>query len=309
MRFLLSSMFIVIFAYSQKKNQIITDKTILKTLNFLTSDEVKGRKPSTPEMEKVVVFLENIFKEQKVKPYFKTYRDVLSSDRSMYNLVGVINGVDKNLAKEFVMIGAHYDHIGIKSESNLNDSVFNGANDNASGCGAVVEMIRYFSKNKPKRSIIFAFFTGEEIGLKGSWDLAEKLKAQNLNLYFMYNFEMIGVPMQQVDHKFYLTGYNVSNMATIFNEKAGYKLAGNLPEELKFQLFRRSDNFPFYKEFNIPSQTVSTFDFKNYDYYHDLDDEIDKLNINHMVEVINVISPVLEKIINEPEKIIKLNAK
>jgi hypothetical protein len=74
-------------------------------------------------------------------------------------------------------------------------------------------------------------------------------------------------------------------------------------------LFRASDNYPFYYEFDVPAQTVSTFDFENYQFYHQPDDEFDQMNISHISNVINKTIPVLEKMINAPEKEIKLNEK
>ena len=77
-------------------------------------------------------------------------------------MVGFIPGKDKNLKKEFIIIGAHYDHIGI-TKSASNDTIANGANDNASGTATVLELARYFGNVKTnKRSIIFALFIAKE---------------------------------------------------------------------------------------------------------------------------------------------------
>ena len=283
------------------------EENVAKTLKYLTSDDLEGRDSGSKGIEKAAVFLENILKENGVKPYFKTYRDTLSNfDKPAYNIVGYIEGNDAKLKNEFVIIGAHYDHIGrIKAVNN--DDIGNGANDNASGTTAVTEVMKYYAKNKTnKRSLIFVFFSAEEKGLLGSKHLAKKLKGQNMDLYFMFNYEMIGVKMDREDMLLYLTGFGKSNMAQTMNDYAGEKMIGYIPAETQYQLFRASDNYPFYTEFDIPAQTVSTFDFENFQFYHQPDDEFELMDTKHITNVINKTIPVLEKMMNAEMKEIQM---
>lgn len=286
------------------------EENVAKTLKFLASDDNEGRDSGSEGIEKASIFLENMMKENNIKPYFKTYRDTLSNfDKPAYNIVGFIEGNDAKLKKEYVIIGAHYDHIGKIAAVN-GDEIANGANDNASGSTAVTEVMKYFAKNKTnKRSLIFVFFSAEEKGLLGSKHLAKKLKAENLDLYFMFNFEMIGVPMQDKDFLLYITGFGKTNMASKMNEYAGEKVIGYIPAETKYQLFRASDNYPFFTEFEVPAQTVSTFDFENFDFYHKPDDEFELMDPKHMTNVVNTMIPVLEVMMNQPTKEIKINDK
>ncbi|MBV2195176.1 MAG: M20/M25/M40 family metallo-hydrolase [Flavobacterium sp.] len=292
-------------------NYQVAEENVIKTLSYLTSDELEGRDSGSKGIEKAAVYLENLLQENGIKPYFKTYRDTLSNyDKTSYNIVGYIEGTDKKLKNEFVVIGAHYDHIGMLQNGVNGDVIVNGANDNATGTTAVTEVAKYFAKFKNnKRSVLFVFFSAEEKGLLGSKHLAAKLKEQKMDLYFMFNFEMIGVPMKDKGMDFYLTGFGKSNMATTMNEYAGEKLVGYLPIETKYMLFRASDNYPFFTEFNVPAQTVSTFDFENFQFYHQPDDEFELMDTKHMTTVISKTIPVLEKMINAPKKEIKLNEK
>jgi Zn-dependent M28 family amino/carboxypeptidase len=303
----------IVEVQENKSNEVIAfaqEANVSKTLKYLTSDELEGRDSGSKGIEKASIYLENLLKENGIKPYFKTYRDTLSNyDKTSYNIVGYIEGTDPVLKKEFVIIGAHYDHIGKISAVN-GDDIANGANDNAAGTTSVSEVAKYFSKAKSnKRSLLFVFFSAEEKGLLGSKHLAAKLKQQNMNLYFMFNYEMVGVPMQNRDMLMYITGFGKSNMAAKMNEYSGDKLVGYIPAETKYMLFRASDNFPFYDEFNVPAQTVSTFDFENFDFYHQPDDEFELMNTAHITTVVNKTIPVLEKMMNAPTKEIKLNAK
>jgi Zn-dependent M28 family amino/carboxypeptidase len=205
-----------------------------------------------------------------------------------------------------VILGAHYDHIGISKEGIDGDFINNGANDDASGVTAVAELAKYFGSSKTnKRSIIIAFFAAEETGLLGSYHLSAKMKKLNVNLYTMLNFEMIGVPME-ADYSAYITGFSKSNMASKINEYAEKKLVGYLPMEFQYQLFMRSDNFPFFKEFNVPCQTVSTFDFKNFEYYHHVKDDFEIMDTKHMTRFIQDVLPVVEKMTNADKKEILL---
>jgi len=279
-----------------------------KNLTYLASDALQGRQTGTVGIEKAAVFIENSFKENNVKPYFKTYRDAFKiKDIIGYNIVGYIEGNDPKLKNEFVILGGHYDHIGIV-EGVDGDVIANGANDDASGTVAVLEWAKHFSKTKNnKRSILFTLYAAEEMGLKGSGHLAKRLKDENLNVYTMINFEMIGVPRAEQETMAYITGYNESNMAEKLNAYADTEIVGFLPKAKSFNLFKRSDNYPFYKMLNIPAQAISTFDFTNFDYYHHVDDETDKMDFEHMTRFVNTMIPALEGMINASTKEIKLN--
>ncbi|SIR10585.1 M28 family metallopeptidase [Maribacter ulvicola] len=286
-----------------------SSKAIEATMTFLTSDELQGRDTGSEGISKAADYIENVFENSSIEPYFTTYRDTLEnySDDVAYNVVGFLPGTDKDLKNEFVIIGAHYDHIGIIS-GNVDDKIANGANDNASGTTTVLEFAKYFGKHKNnKRSIIFAFFTAEEKGLVGSKYLAKKLKNENIDLYVMLNFEMVGVPMVGKDHSLYLTGFELSNLADIGNGYANKKLAGFLPKAKEFNLFRRSDNAPFHDEFNVPSQTYSSFDFTNFGEYHKVGDEASLMDYEFMATVVNETLPMLEGVINAPVKEVKYN--
>lgn len=272
---------------------------VRKAVEFLASDALKGRDAGSPGIEKAAAYIEQVFAENGIKPYFSSYRDTLDNFKEpAFNVVGYMEGNNPGLKDEFILIGAHYDHIGVLDEGEGDDFIANGANDNASGTTAVLELAKYFGKSKSnKRSLIFALFSAEEKGLLGSRHLARKLLTEKLNLYTMVNFEMIGVPMT-ADYTAYITGYEDSNMADRMNEYAGKELIGFLPKAKDFQLFKRSDNYPFFLEFDVPSQTVCTFDFTNFQHYHKVGDEAALLDTEHMASFISEMIPVMEKMAN-----------
>ncbi len=288
--------------------QIISKESIKMHLDYLASDALEGRNTGTKGIEKAAVYIEEFFKKYNIKPYFKTYRDSFNvKEIDGYNVVGYLEGNDPKLKNEFVILGAHYDHIGTAKEVN-GDSIANGANDDASGTVAVMEWAKYFSKTKTnKRSVLFTLYSAEEMELKGSGHLAERLKKDDIDLYTMINFEMIGVPRAESEIMAYMTGYGKSNMAKKLNEYGETEIIGFFPKAKEFNLFQRSDNYPFYNAFNVPAHAISTFDFTNFDYYHHVDDEADKMDYDHMLSFIIKMAPALEGMINTPTKEIKMN--
>lgn len=283
-------------------------KDIKSSLEYLASDELEGRNTGSVGIEKAAVFIEGVFKQNNIKPYFETYRDSFNIEKIIgYNIVGYVEGNDPKLKNEFVILGAHYDHIGQGKEV-LGDVIANGANDDASGTVAVLEWAKYFSNTKSnKRSILFTLYAAEEMGLKGSSHLAKRLKKENIDLYTMINFEMIGVPRAENEIMAYISGYDKSNMAKQLNSYGGSEIIGFFPKAKEFQLFMRSDNYPFYEAFKVPAHAISTFDFTNFDYYHHVDDEADKMDYNHMTNFINKMILGLKGMINAPTKEIKMN--
>ncbi|MFN4761638.1 M20/M25/M40 family metallo-hydrolase [Gillisia sp. Q332] len=286
----------------------ISEASVKEKLEFLASDDLRGRQTGTEGINKAAGYIEAFFKKNNIKPYYETYRDSFEvSDRTGFNVIGFMEGNDPELKKEFIILGAHYDHIGIEKAVD-NDSIANGANDNAAGTVAVMELAEQFAKLKAnKRSILFILFSAEEMGLQGAKHISKRLKSEDLDLYAMVNFEMIGVPMQGKDHLAYLTGYENSNLAEKFNEYSEAEILGFLPQAKEYNLFKRSDNYSFYQEFKVPAQTISTFDFTNYEYYHHVSDEAEKMDIAHMADLIEKVIPGLLKMTNTSEKEIKLN--
>jgi leucyl aminopeptidase len=261
------------FANSPVRDTVITDEEITQIIDTISSDYYEGRGFGTEGIEKAAVFIENYLKELKIRPYFQTYRDSFEvRGRIGFNIVGLIEGTDPLLKNEYVILGAHYDHVGkIKSDK---DSVRNGANDNATGVSSVLNIAKLLTDNKlSKRSVIVALFSGEEIGLTGSEHFSKKIKNQQKGLYCCVNIDMIGSKVTGQPKKVYLSGDNYSNMRKIYNSYIGSEEIVNYKKGF-FDVFSLSDNYPIYNNLNIPSHTFCTFDFRNYEHYHKVSDEI-----------------------------------
>lgn len=282
--------------------------SVQKTMEFLASDELQGRDTGSEGIEMAAQFIEARFKNAGIKPYFNEYRDSFSAKGvAAFNVVGILEGNDPKLKSEIIVIGAHYDHIGT-GKAVGDDSLANGANDNAAGTTTVLALADYFAKAKNnKRTLVFALFSAEEKGLLGSKHLAKKMKAQKVDIYTMFNIEMVGVPMVGKDHLVYASGYEKSSFPEVFNRYAGKKVIGFLPKAKEFNLFMRSDNYPFFQEFGIPAHTISSFDFTNFDHYHGVNDEVSEMDIPFMESVIRAVIPGLEGMANSAGKDIVMN--
>ncbi len=270
-------------------------------VQYLASDELMGRDTGSEGIEKAATYLKERLEAIGVQPYGDSYfHEFETNALKGKNVVAAINGSDKELFDETVVIGAHYDHIGIL-QAIEGDSIANGANDNATGTASVLAMAQLFKTlDFNRRKVVFALFSAEEKGLVGSRELAKQMKANGENVVAMINFEMTGTPMVGKDYIAYLTGYEMSNMGEILNRENEDRLVtAKLEAAAKLNLFKRSDNYAFFQEFGVPSQTLSTFDFTNFDEYHKVGDEISGVDAKHMSQVVDATLPGIFFMVNE----------
>ena len=199
------------------------------------------------------------------------------------NVVGMIKGSDPALTNEYVLVDAHYDHLGIGRPVN-GDSIYNGADDDASGTVAVLEIARQLAQGPaPKRTVVFMATFGEERGLLGTrWYVAHPViplerMAANLEI------EMIGRPdsLAGGPGRAWLTGYERSTMGDALTA-AGIPIVPD--KRLDQQFFQRSDNIAF-AQAGIPAHTLSSFNLHTD--YHRPSDDVSHVDFDHMAAVIN----------------------
>jgi Zn-dependent M28 family amino/carboxypeptidase len=159
---------ILISCSTVKKTDAQPDSSqLLKDIEVLSSDLYQGRKTGTKGAEMSRAYLSGRFKEIGLKAFSSTpgfeqtfsFKRGTGSEVNGTNMIGYIQGKTDNV----IVISAHYDHLGI-----VKDEVFNGADDNASGVGGLLNLATYFAKHKPNNTIIFAAFDAEEMGLQGA---------------------------------------------------------------------------------------------------------------------------------------------
>jgi len=203
-----------------------------------------------------------------------------------YNVIGVLPAADSSTGYIW-MYSAHYDHIGIQQPIN-GDSIANGANDDASGVAAILELARIFTEEKTSdKSLWFVAFSAEEMGLFGSESLVKLMETEPIE--GMVNIEMIGLANVDLGSaSAFISGYELSLWPD--------KMAQSVPQdEFMFfpdpypdlQLFMRSDNASFAK-FGIAAHSISTYSESDQT-YHQVNDEIDHIEFGNMKTVINAI--------------------
>jgi bacterial leucyl aminopeptidase len=249
----------------------------------LASDQMAGRDMRSGGYPMAATYVANYFKSNAIEPFFETgYKDAFTlNDVTSYNVVAKIGTYDPE--RPTILIGAHLDHIGISTKTK--DSIYNGANDNASGSTAVLQIAKVLSKYKWEQNIVIALFAAEEKGLLGAKHLADRFQKEKVSLQLMFNFEMIGKTLTTGANRVYMTGYKMSDLPAVMNRFTP-NFVTFLPEAEGYNLFKRSDNYAFYQTFGVPCHTLSSFDFKNYDYYHKAEDEAESLDVENMNQII-----------------------
>ena len=208
------------------------------------------------------------------------------TESTLSNIVGIIPGKSKK--DELVIFSGHYDHLGIGKAVN-NDSIFNGANDDAAGTTAVITLAKYFKAlNNNERTLLFVAFTAEEIGGYGSQYFSKQFNPEAVKA--MFNIEMIGTESKWGKNSAYITGFEKSNMGTILQQNLqGSSFQFYADPYTDQHLFYRSDNATLAR-LGVPAHTISTSKMDNEINYHKVTDEIGTLDMNNMTEIIKAIA-------------------
>jgi hypothetical protein len=274
-------------------------------VSALAHDSMQGRATGSEGMLKSAYFIAHQMEKIGLLPvktndrYFQHYGKINFWDKyEAINVIGVIPGSSK--PDEIVIFSAHYDHIGtIKSKK---DSVYNGANDNASGIALLLQLATYYMQTKPERTILFIAFSGEELGLLGSEEFANSIDEKTVRA--VINFDMVGRSSKKT---VYLSGTEYGDVQKVMNNKL-YEFnseqfgkryfSRNAPMELFFQ---RSDNFSFALK-GIPAHTVCVTP-DNDPHYHQLSDEISTLDFELMHQLTQTMFIATQPIVNGEVKL------
>ena len=209
------------------------------------------------------------------------------------NVVGVLPG--QELKEEVVLYSAHYDHLGAKGDSN--DVIYNGADDDASGTTAVINLAEHFASRKDnERTLMFAAFTAEELGGYGSKYFSKQLDPQQI--VAMINIEMIGKPSKFGAGTMWMTGAERSDLQHLLNQRLAKDNQQIYTDPYpKQQLFYRSDNATL-AGFGVPAHSFSTTQLEKDKHYHQVSDDIHSLDLESMYQVIGQLAVAVEGLNN-----------
>jgi len=214
----------------------------------------------------------------------------IKKDFSTVQLANVAGQIEGKRKDEYVLFTAHYDHIGIRTPQETGaDSIANGANDNASGVSAVIELANFFkSEGKPERTLLFVAFTAEEAGGYGSKYFSKQLAPDEI--IAMFNIEMIGKPAKDGPNSAWITGFDKSSFGELLQKSTEGTIYEFYPDPYPTQnLFYRSDNATLAR-LGVPAHTISTTPIDVDPDYHQVSDEFETINISHVTNTIRAIS-------------------
>ena len=303
--FLITITFLTTNSFSQSHNP--SPERIARHIKYLASDKMKGRGTGSKENLKAAEYVAKQFKKYKLSPkgtdgYYQSFiariRRVVVQDslRETKNVIGFLD----NGAENTVIIGAHFDHLGMGLQGSSKaekpeGQIHNGADDNASGVAGLLELARYFSENgvKENSNFLFVAFGAEELGLLGSRHFVNNPTIPLDKVNFMSNMDMIG--RYNADRGIGIGGYGTSaEWPAIFE---------NVKSDTKFFTDAAgsggSDHGSFYAK-KIP---VLFFHTGGHDDYHKPTDDFEKVNVVAEAGILD-----LEiQLINSALKLPKLN--
>jgi Zn-dependent M28 family amino/carboxypeptidase len=208
-----------------------------------------------------------------------------------WNAMGRLAGRDPILSKEVVLLTAHLDHLGNRSPGATagGDTIFNGADDDASGCVAVLELMEALATGqRPKRTLIFTWFGSEEEGGYGAQFFIDRPPVPLPSIVANLEFEMIGRPDGAVAARtLWLTGFDRTNLGPELARRGARLVADPHPQQ---NFFMRSDNYQLAQR-GVIAQTVSSFGLHKE--YHAPSDDVPHIDFAHMTEAIrSLLEPV-----------------
>ena len=298
-------------SHSPHSVTVLCKTCVRADLGFLASDELHGRGSGTRDEHLAALYAASLFQSFGLKPagenggyiqraplpnplpaklaeYLKKHGFDQNQRTDTWNALGMLPGSDPAAGNEVVLLTAHLDHLGIGEAVN-GDSIYNGADDDASGTTAVLELARTLSRGqRPRRSILFVLFGSEELGGYGNQYFLEHPPVPLTQIVANLEVEMIGRPDPALPNKtLWLTGYERSNLGPMLASHGAAISADPHPDQ---HFFQRSDNYSLAKK-GIVAQTVSSFGLHKD--YHQPSDEISKIDfdfLSHSIE--SMVSPI-----------------
>jgi len=170
----LITIILVLVSFSVSFAQEIDGNKLLKHLEYLSSDELEGRKPLSKGSNLAQKYiLQELTTLDLVAPLYPDFIQKFSFEdrrtkKMLVDAANIVAFIPGESSKKMIVVTAHYDHVGIGKPNTAGDSIFNGADDNASGTAALLVLAEYFSKNRPQHGMLFAALDAEEMGLQGA---------------------------------------------------------------------------------------------------------------------------------------------
>ncbi len=275
-----------------------TADSIKNWVTFLASDQMKGRANGSVEIERTAEWLAEKFGQYGMRPiggmdgFVQPY--ILDDDSFVHkNVIGCIPaGNESDNDGPVLVISAHFDHIGAKQDSADADTIFNGADDDASGIVTMLAIAKniFEGQLRPDIPIVFAAFSNEERGFRGSDYFCKSGVLPMQRIKADINLEMLGRSHEFGQNRYLITGPEHSNFHDIvvdFNKDKDWKIA-NIDSRILSALFRASDNYSFAEQAHrvgdcVPAHTIATS--LGFNHIHKVDDETEYIDFENLSNV------------------------
>lgn len=284
----------ILFAFSTVAQSPLKER-LTKHVYTLASDSLQGRKAGSTQAEKAADYIINEWTKDTTHVYPDTvFSYTFGKDNIYRNIVNIIHGTDESLRYEYIVVGAHYDHLGVQ-----NDKIYNGADDNASGVAALIELGKELKRNQSqlKRSVILVAFDAEEIGLIGSTHFINNTSAADKNIKLMFSVDMIGWYKASGKVVYYGAGTIKNGIDLIKNGKVVPNGLNVVTKKYEGNPFVATDTAPFAKN-KIPTYAVTT-GMKSP--YHKPEDDAELIDYEGLTLITEHLTNLVKYAANKPE--------
>ena len=266
---------------------------IRKNVEWLASPERLGRGAATQQETEVAGYLYRQLQEAGVTMLSPIEGDdffIAQSADTLHsrNVIGVVEGYDPQLKNEYILVGAHYDHLGVVQytrDGEKGQMLFPGADDNASGVATLIEVARLVSQNNflLRRSVIFACFGSNELGMAGSWYFLNRSFPEVDKIAAMINLDMVGRNSRDNYMQIFITASN-KELSAVNNKLSGRALS--IVPKVSTTDYVPSDHRNFYEK-GIPSVLFTTGMHRDYHTVRDTPDKLDYPQMAYLAEYVS----------------------
>lgn len=291
----------------------VADSAAIRSdIAYLASDRLEGRLTGSPGNDSAAAYIARRYKYLRLKTPFPGYLQNFvarpaanahmgdTAGLKTQNVVAMLEGTDPAYKGKYIVVGAHFDHLGRSTQYAMDpqagDAIRNGADDNASGTAAVLQLARMLSVSRPKHSVIFVNFSGEEEGLLGSQYFVDNAPVPVDSIVSMFNFDMVG---RLRDDKLFVYGTGTATELPSLVDSANLKILPALSIQGGGDGFGSSDHASFYAK-NIP---VLHFFTDNHDDYHRATDDVEKINAGGEARVVNLAFDMIKSLDTRPTRL------
>jgi hypothetical protein len=286
---------LLLLAVATQAQSPIDSTQLIKDIQTISSDKYEGRLAGTRGSRQTQFYLLGRFKEIGLLPFHNTYEYPFYFKQGDKQIMGTnLYGYIKGRSDAAIVITAHYDHLGVKKETTAGqDSIFNGADDNASGVGALLALMAYYKKQQPEHTLIFAALDAEEEGLQGAKAFVKQPPVPVTQMVLNINMDMISRNDRQELYVCGLTQFpalrKYVDAATAEGGMVKVLSGHDKKEEGAGNWLNQSDHYEFYK-LKIP---ILYFGVEDHPDYHQLSDEFARIQPSFYYQAVRKIWRVL----------------